>query len=424
MHHLQQLTLKKNENSRIFIAQIIQELKVLLGLVKDIEKKAQVNSEYQFLYKHIDQLIDLVIQVIRKKQAHSLPVMLYEISLNELISQLLPVFEIMSARKNNQLAINIQQDIKFVTDEIQFTQALLQVVSNACKYTENGTIEINVHVIDNQLSFTVLDSGIGMDQLYVDQVLSKFKESDLSQFSPYSNLNLGLLLVFQFLNSIGGEISCVSQKSVGTSVTLLHPLEIKRQTEDQGNQVICLSNSIETIRDWQLMIHEFGWEALHIKVNKNYRYYHTNIYCLDSNLNWQQELAYIRSIEGIKTCILIKDFYGIVIQDVLQKQDLESMREIIQSLAISQDSVVLLDGLSSATLQKIESDLSPVCTVKTTFSVSDSIALKVVGLKKYRFRKNDAPVILVIENDDNLAQFILESGVELQQIFSNTLVEN
>jgi CheY-like chemotaxis protein len=113
-------------------------------------------------------------------------------------------------------------------DLTKVRQALLNLLSNACKFTQAGTIRLSVHseqtVGHAWVVFEVRDSGIGMEPDRVAKVFEAFTQADASTTRKYGGTGLGLTITRKFCEMMGGRIRVQSEPDVGTMFTIRLPL--------------------------------------------------------------------------------------------------------------------------------------------------------------------------------------------------------
>ncbi len=111
-------------------------------------------------------------------------------------------------------------------DPYRLNQVLLNLISNAIKFTEKGGVDLSCTVL-NETSLTqtifveVQDSGIGMDEHFVKNLFEKFSQEDLSVTRQYGGTGLGMSICKDLIELMGGEIIVKSTKGVGTSISFI-----------------------------------------------------------------------------------------------------------------------------------------------------------------------------------------------------------
>ena len=114
------------------------------------------------------------------------------------------------------------------TDGPKLKQILLNMISNALKFTEKGTVTISVHDFpaDKKIQFVVADTGIGIPPEQTPHIFERFRQVDSSQTRSFGGLGLGLHIVKEFTALIGGKITLESEPGMGSTFTLTIPPEI------------------------------------------------------------------------------------------------------------------------------------------------------------------------------------------------------
>jgi len=118
-------------------------------------------------------------------------------------------------KNHNKLDVHCDPDIgKMNSDSLKIRQAILNLVSNAAKFTEKGEIVLSAErsVVNNEelLAFTVSDTGIGMTVEQQQKVFEPFSQADVSTTRKYGGTGLGLSITQQFCHLLGGDIEVTS----------------------------------------------------------------------------------------------------------------------------------------------------------------------------------------------------------------------
>jgi CheY-like chemotaxis protein len=112
-------------------------------------------------------------------------------------------------------------------------QCLLNLLSNACKFTEHGTITLQVSRItesgENWITFRVTDTGIGMTPAQQSRLFQDFSQADTSTTRKYGGTGLGLAISQRFCHMMGGDIMVESIPGRGSTFTLLLPAEVRKR---------------------------------------------------------------------------------------------------------------------------------------------------------------------------------------------------
>ena len=136
------------------------------------------------------------------------------------------------AKKGNTLALEIDPRIgKAHTDLLKLRQILLNLLGNAAKFTENGTITLAARRQSpsesghggDALVFEVRDTGIGMSQEQLTRLFQRFTQADTSTTRKFGGTGLGLSLTKAFSEMLGGAVSVQSEEGAGSAFTLTLP---------------------------------------------------------------------------------------------------------------------------------------------------------------------------------------------------------
>jgi signal transduction histidine kinase/ABC-type nitrate/sulfonate/bicarbonate transport system substrate-binding protein/DNA-binding NarL/FixJ family response regulator len=184
----------------------------LLDSQKDMLKK--VDSSAKLLLGIINDILD-----ISKIESGKLIFDRSSFKLEDLINKVLNSVKLEAEKKNLNLMILIDKRANQVysSDELKIYQILLNLVSNAIKFTKRGTIKISVNYIDNMvLEFSVDDSGIGLSDEEISRLFRPFVQADNSITRKYGGSGLGLTISKKLVEFLGGKLKVESQKGVGS----------------------------------------------------------------------------------------------------------------------------------------------------------------------------------------------------------------
>ncbi len=157
------------------------------------------------------------------------------VGLREVTEVVLMLSRPLVGNKSLQLINKIDPDIPPVdADENRLQQILYNLVGNAIKFTESGTVEVSAVVISDEIEITVADTGIGIPAEKLDRIFESFEQADGSIAREYGGTGLGLALTKQLVQLHGGTIFAEATLGMGSHLTFTLPLskgkiEIKQQ---------------------------------------------------------------------------------------------------------------------------------------------------------------------------------------------------
>jgi len=138
------------------------------------------------------------------------------------------IVEPLVANNTNEMMVSIEQDIKqMYADSTRLKQILLNLLSNACKFTDNGKICLLVSPSSigkkTAISFSVIDEGIGMNKEQLSMLFQDFQQVDSSSTRKYEGTGLGLSISLKFAELMGGNITVSSESNKGSIFTVTLP---------------------------------------------------------------------------------------------------------------------------------------------------------------------------------------------------------
>jgi len=149
-----------------------------------------------------------------------------------LLAEVMAVVQPLAERRNNRLALECAADVgEMRADLTKVRQTLFNLLSNACKFTEKGTVTLSARVETPAGSpawvlFDVMDSGIGLTEEQIGRLFAEFSQADASTARRYGGTGLGLALSRRLCRLMGGEITVVSEKDRGSTFTVRLPREV------------------------------------------------------------------------------------------------------------------------------------------------------------------------------------------------------
>ncbi|MEE9448196.1 MAG: HAMP domain-containing sensor histidine kinase, partial [Arenicellales bacterium] len=145
-------------------------------------------------------------------------------SLEQLLEKLQAEFAPDAEVKGVQLTITDSVAPVVFVDPVLLERILRNVVDNAIKYTDSGSINLSAHIEDNQVILTLSDTGIGIDEANTEKVFSEFHQLNNPERDRQKGLGLGLAIVKRLCALTGVKITFNSTSGVGTCITFGIPL--------------------------------------------------------------------------------------------------------------------------------------------------------------------------------------------------------
>jgi PAS domain S-box-containing protein len=148
------------------------------------------------------------------------------------------------AQKNaNSLDVHCPDDVGPIhADPTKVRQSLFNLLSNACKFTEGGTVRLEVERDGSWFNFRVIDTGIGITPEHLSNLFKPFSQVDPSATRRFGGSGLGLAITRHFCQAMGGDIAVVSQPGVGSTFTVRLPAGEAGGPQDAGSPAAVLSS--------------------------------------------------------------------------------------------------------------------------------------------------------------------------------------
>ncbi len=174
--------------------------------------------------RHLLELINSVLD-LSKIEAGKIELDMGEVSVPQLVDYATSTVQPLIAASGNQLVVAVPPDIGHITsDATRLRQVLLNLLSNAAKFTHHGTITLAVHRETmaghgEQMVFDIRDTGIGMTPEQVDKLFQAFVQADSTTTRKYGGTGLGLVISRRLCNLMGGDVTVTSAPGTGSCFT-------------------------------------------------------------------------------------------------------------------------------------------------------------------------------------------------------------
>lgn len=224
-----------NQVKSQFLANISHEIRTpltsILGhseaLLLEYKDDANIQGALQVVQRQGQHLKDLVSDVLdlSKIEAQRFELEFTEFTLQELLSDISDMFQYACEKKGLSFIVEDNLTNPFVVklDYIRLKQILINLLGNAVKFTERGRVILSVKEKQGGVRFSVLDTGIGMDEEQLKRIFESFQQGDNSISRRFGGSGLGLSLSQQLASMMGGSIQVNSQHGRGSEFSVLIP---------------------------------------------------------------------------------------------------------------------------------------------------------------------------------------------------------
>jgi len=219
-------------NAIIGYSEMLQEDAADLGAESLTEDLKKINAAGKHLLELINAVLDL-----SKIEAGKMELYLETFEVASLVRDITAVIQPLAAKNGNRLELACPDDAGAMhADLTKVRQALFNLLSNACKFTERGTVALAVarKAVDGRdwLRFTVRDTGIGMTPEQLARLFEAFTQADAATTRRYGGTGLGLALSRKLCRMMGGDITVESEAGRGSTFTIRLPVAVAAPVDD------------------------------------------------------------------------------------------------------------------------------------------------------------------------------------------------
>jgi signal transduction histidine kinase/CheY-like chemotaxis protein len=253
-----------NQTKSQFLANMSHELRTplnaIIGLTEMLKEDAADDGLDDFeepldrvfnAGKHLLTLINDVLD-LSKIEAGRVELFNETFELKQVLDDVIKTSSTLAAKNENELVIEYHADIDFVTaDQTRLKQVVLNLISNACKFTEKGKITVGINKIPQDggdlISIDVSDTGIGMSEEQMAKLFNSFVQADSSTTRKYGGTGLGLTISKQLAILMGGDVVVNSELGNGTTFTATFLADFIGASESLKNLSTQTSSLIENV---------------------------------------------------------------------------------------------------------------------------------------------------------------------------------
>lgn len=189
------------------------------GRTEGLEDLAKIRTAGKHLLDLINSILDL-----SKIEAGKMQLYVEPFEVKNLINDVLLMIEPLVEKNGNTLKVLCPpQTGAMRSDSTKLRQSLVNLLSNASKFTHQGTLTLEVVPEENRVLFHVRDTGIGMTASQLQLLFQPFSQADASTSKKFGGTGLGLAITKRFCEMMGGDITVASESGKGTTFTITLP---------------------------------------------------------------------------------------------------------------------------------------------------------------------------------------------------------
>lgn len=216
-----------------FLANMSHEIRTpingILGISQVIELETEsfeIKNYAQLQKESGKRLLNTITSILNlsRLEAEKSDLTLKVVEINHLVSDNLKPFEELARAKGLNLIKNLNPgELMCLADNTMLHQVFNNIIGNAIKFTEQGKVVIETLKQDNQVVFSVSDSGIGISNEFLPRLFNPFEQESSDPYKSHEGTGLGLSISKRYIELLGGEIRVESAKGVGSKFDVILP---------------------------------------------------------------------------------------------------------------------------------------------------------------------------------------------------------
>ena len=306
-----------------FLANMSHEIRTPLNgvigineLLKSTKLNAKQSSYVDLIHKSSQNLMTIINDIldVSKIEAGHVELAPSYFSVRELLGDLAGTISAQIKEQGKDVRVKLDIDARIptniFTDPNKLRQVLANLLSNAFKFTDHGHITTTVKLLSNgsqqQLEFSVTDSGLGIPLGSIDTLFDKFTQADASSTRGKAGTGLGLSICRELTQLLGGEIQVHSESGKGSTFSFYIPIQVDSNTIEEPAEnisILLVADNPHISEQWQEIASAHGicCESVHtapqalIQLNNNtVQYSHLVVY------------ADLPGMNGVEFCKVLK----------------------------------------------------------------------------------------------------------------------
>lgn len=236
-----------------FLDVVTHELKTPLNTIKgstyllEKESSEQLKKDYiknlNFSSDYLLGLINNMVDFKNLKKNDKIDLQFKDLNLKNILNSIIEMFKINNVNENKiVLEFDDQIPLTLKSDEIRFTQVIMELMTNATKFTKNGKIILKAKLIDSQngiasVKFDVSDTGIGISKRVQTKIFEPFIQESAQININYGGSGLGLSIIKRTLECFNSQIEVKSKKNIGTTFSFVIDFYVSKDEYEKTDSI-------------------------------------------------------------------------------------------------------------------------------------------------------------------------------------------
>lgn len=254
-----------------FTSRVIKKSGNLLPQIQ-FENLNIVKNEAHHLLELINDLLDYSKIEAGRMEIHNEDFDLREV-LNEVSNMVTPLLEDKPIKYQN--FYYTEEKIRIISDKIKIRQILINLISNAIKYSENGIVSLSIDKVEDRYRIRVKDDGVGIAEENLKNIFDEFRQIDGTYTRKVGGTGLGLSITKKFTEMLGGTIEVESKLGKGSVFTVYLPLDCMTIATKYGDEdcivcsngralkkIVCIDDDINVHKLYRQYINEDEYDII------------------------------------------------------------------------------------------------------------------------------------------------------------------
>ncbi len=216
----------------LFLANMSHEIRtplnVIIGMIRELNRQDLSSKQQLFVSnskvaaKHLLNIINNILDMA-KIESGEVEIQSSPFSLSKLIENITQMMEVQVQDKNLEFKVIMDPNLDefLLGDEVRMRQVLLNLLGNAIKFTDKGSITLEVSIVEDLkaaqiVRIKVQDTGVGMSDEFMTQIFEKFSQEETASTRKFDGTGLGMAISRDLVSLMGGDLAVKSRKNSGT----------------------------------------------------------------------------------------------------------------------------------------------------------------------------------------------------------------